>query len=548
MGEVNLKQNKDAKNMITFICGTNGIHYREFPKAFWEDVRNIMKNGEEILLGDSDFDHRVYGRCRSKQYEKVSVMRLVPPKHRYPMARIKYAMPTNVKMMKNCDRMIAVWDGESEEVFINMLLLLALKKTCRLYHIPSGTCVEIEKIDDLKPYVIECHGWTNEDEREILRKCGFSEEMIAFNTSDGTFSESYIAEIICKAPVSLKSKTDMLVSLRKKNSIKYDSFINESKLMAEGAGFEHIKQTICDAIGDFGICFDDCCAAIRNAEFDLKYNDLYEERRVYCLFDQWYDPDVFFVKSQPLGVFNSMKDVMEYIKLEEEFENDYWDDDDDEEEPEAGYPIATWYKLEVWNLRDNGAWETFRYDYYIYKGEVCWFEELHLQKEKNGHKYYSSNDCERSFLGGFLDLNMPTPFKPGDIVNIDCYPFGPSFHAMITEAHAQYDCCMPQILFKMPYTDEWRLEALKHKRFYKDAETHTYEPALSPLYRIRYVREDELTKDDELLIRFSKELDGDDEKARAFGDAFRHGSLDGVNAEEVVKAWESVNSSEKSGN
>ena len=65
------------------------------------------------------------------------------------MARIKYAMPTNVKMMKNCDRMIAVWDGESEEVFINMLLLLALNKKCRLYHIPSGTCVEIEKIDDL---------------------------------------------------------------------------------------------------------------------------------------------------------------------------------------------------------------------------------------------------------------------------------------------------------------------------------------------------------------------------------------------------------------
>ena len=34
--------------MITYICGTNGIHYREFPKAFWEDVRNIMKDGEEI--------------------------------------------------------------------------------------------------------------------------------------------------------------------------------------------------------------------------------------------------------------------------------------------------------------------------------------------------------------------------------------------------------------------------------------------------------------------------------------------------------------------
>ena len=214
--------------MITYICGTNGIHYREFPKAFWEDVRTLMNNGDEILLGDSDFDHRVYGRCRSRQYEKVSVMRLVPPKHRYPMARIKYAIPTNVKMMKNCDRMIAVWDGESEEVFINILLLLALNKKCRLYHIPSGTCVEIGTLEDLKPYVSECHGWTNEDIRGVLRKCGFSEEMISYNTENCDFREHDIAEIICKAPVSLRAKTDMLVSLRKKNSINYNSFTGTS--------------------------------------------------------------------------------------------------------------------------------------------------------------------------------------------------------------------------------------------------------------------------------------------------------------------------------
>lgn len=536
----------EMTSMIAYICGTNGIHYREFPKAFWEDVGTLMSNGDEILLGDSDFDHRVYGRCKNKQYEKVSVMRYVPPKPRYPMAHIKYALSANVKMLKDCDRMIAVWDGESEEVFINMLLLLALKKTCRLYHIPSGTCVEIEKIDDLKPYVIECHGWTNEDVREILRKCGFSEEMIAFNTSDGTFSESYIAEIICKAPVSLKSKTDMLVSLRKKNSIKYDSFINASKLMAEGAGFEHIKQTICDAIGDFGICFDDCCAAIRNAEFDLKYNDLYEEQRIYCLYNEWYDPQIYYVKSNHSGVFKSMKDAMEYIRREEEFENEDYDDDD--EEPEEGYPVATWYKLEVWSFRDNGAWERFRYDYYIYNGEVCWFERLNLQKEKNGYEYYSAHESDRNFFGGFLDLNLPTPYKPGDIVNIDCYPFGPSFHAMVTEAYAQHDCCMPQILFKMPYTDKWKLEALKHKRFYKEAEMHSYEPPLSPLYRIRYIREDELTKNDELLIRFSKELNGDEEKASAFWDAFRHESLDGVSVEDVMKAWDAVNSSENPSN
>ena len=46
--------------MITYICGTNGIHYREFPKAFWEEIKTLMNNGDEILLGDSDFDHSAH--------------------------------------------------------------------------------------------------------------------------------------------------------------------------------------------------------------------------------------------------------------------------------------------------------------------------------------------------------------------------------------------------------------------------------------------------------------------------------------------------------
>ena len=56
--------------MITYICGSD-IKYSEFPKAFWEDLEKCMERGDEILLGDSDFAHRVYGRCKNKQYENV---------------------------------------------------------------------------------------------------------------------------------------------------------------------------------------------------------------------------------------------------------------------------------------------------------------------------------------------------------------------------------------------------------------------------------------------------------------------------------------------
>jgi len=518
--------------MITYICGTDGIHYKAFPEGFWDEFYSLLRAGDEILLGDSDFDHRIYVRCRVRQYENVSVMRLSGYERHYPIARIRYAFPAYVKMLEKCDRMIAVWDGVSEDVFINMLMLLALNKKCKLFYMPSGTIVEIHSIDDLKPYVKECERWSNEDVGEVLRKCGFSEEMVAFNTENRDYSEHTLAEIICKAPVPLKAKYEMLQKLHI-NGINYDTYIKTAELLEAGACFDIVRQTICDAISDIGLHFDDCCAAIRSAQYDLEYPGFLDEARAYCLFDEWYDPDIFIVKSAHVGVFDSLKNVMKYIKLKEQIENDC-DDEDTEEESS----FATWYRLEVWDIYGK-AMEHPRYDYYIYNGEVCWFEKLCPVKEKNGYRYYSASQGNNAFLGGRLDLNMPTPYKPGDIVNIDCRPFGTPFHALITEAHNQYDCCMPQILFKIPYTDKWKLESLKHKRFYKDAETNSYEPALSPLYRIRLVKEDELKKDDELLIRFSKELNGDEEKARAFWKAFDHSKSDGVDTEYVLAAWDS---------
>ena len=81
---------------------------------------------------------------------------------------------------------------------------------------------------------------------------------------------------------------------------------------------------------------------------------------------------------------------------------------------------------------------------------------------------------------------------------------------------------------------------MKHKRLYKDAEITHYCPPLSPLYRLRSVREDELTADDELLVKISRELNGDEEKGSAFWSEFVHSAKYGDSAEEVLKAWEKV--------
>ena len=117
-------------------------------------------------------------------------------------------------------------------------------------------------------------------------------------------------------------------------------------------------------------------------------------------------------------------------------------------------------------------------------------------------------------LVGELDLNLRTPFKTGDIVLIDCRPFGPPFHAVILESQNQFDCCFPNIVFNVPYTNDWRCTPIKHKRFYKDVEWGSYCPKLSPLYRLRTILPNEMTAEDEALLTIKALLSGNKEKAK----------------------------------
>ena len=503
--------------MFIYICGST-IKYSEFPDGFWKELDKLMANGDEILLGNSDFDHRVYGRCRNKQYENVSIIGEVP-KRRRSLSHTECALPSYLCMLRKCDYMITVWDGESQEAFINIMLLLSLHKKCRMYYLPSNECIEIGSIDEFKPYVPNREGWTKDDMKEVLRTCGFEGEMLAYWLEEGILPETLVTEIISRAPVSLDKKLEMLEKLQRKNNLNHEAFLKVSSLIEKDSDIELVKQEIRDT---FSFCssISKGISDINRAKYCLKDGTFY-------LFIEWYDTDVFIEKSSPIGLFRSMKNVMKRIEHEEHY---LCDDSEDEETP-----VDWWYRLEVWSA-DYSCWgseDSHEYNYYIYNGEICWFERLREEQEEDGVVSFMPEN--KDFFGGRLDLNFPTPFKLGDIVNIDCTPFGPPFHALIIEAKHQYDCCMPQVLFKMPFTDKWSTSSLKHKHFYWDAEISCYEPVLSPLYRLRPVREDELTEDDELLLRISKDLK-DEETGCVFGRALK----EGLSAEEVLKIWESV--------
>ena len=179
------------------------------------------------------------------------------------------------------------------------------------------------------------------------------------------------------------------------------------------------------------------------------------------------------------------------------------------------------------------------YNYYTFGKEICWFEKMSpVVDSDTGNEYYLPDDqMKRRFSSGDLDLNLSTPYSTGDIVRIDCRPFAPPFFAIILEGCSQFDCCFPTILFKIPYTDSWRIASLKHKGFYKDVECSFYTPMLSPLYRIARV-EDKDAEEQVELLEISKYFCGDEDLVENIWRAVE--SKEEMSKEELIEVLQRV--------
>ena len=147
----------------------------------------------------------------------------------------------------------------------------------------------------------------------------------------------------------------------------------------------------------------------------------------------------------------------------------------DEDLDEEGYASISWYVINRYDLK-NGEYEYTARFTVGHDGSV-WAAEI------EGEKYYHD------------DLNIVTPFVPGDIITFDAEPFHPTIHAVViwkTMISAdREDCCSPFILYKKE--DGLHYEALKH----------IYCGELfSPLLRAE-IYEGELNDDEQILCKVS---------------------------------------------
>ena len=195
-----------------------------------------------------------------------------------------------------------------------------------------------------------------------------------------------------------------------------------------------------------------------------------DEGDVLCLEEWWYDNDILGEKASFTGPFTTLHAALGYIK--ESFTDEEWDDGE-----------ACWSILEKWVPGNEHGKMDNTYTYYLIKDEVVYFT--------------SDDNINNSFSGfhGYVDsmnLSLPIPFKPGDIVILDSLPFVPIRLAILLEVNNS-DCCGVQSLYR--HGDGlWRTGALKHGAGWKD----TW-PMLSSLYRLS-LYQNELNETDKVLL------------------------------------------------
>lgn len=141
------------------------------------------------------------------------------------------------------------------------------------------------------------------------------------------------------------------------------------------------------------------------------------------------------------GLFSNYKDVKEFIASDIK-ECEYKD-----------YDYYSYF-VEKWIKNSDGILENV-ITYYVIKNEICYF------------KYSPLGDYLKEFLQGFepkirfFELNVPTPFKVGDVVEFDGYPFAQKRFSLILSTGDNQDCCS---LWNLYWADPrtWKTGAVKH--------------------------------------------------------------------------------------
>ena len=273
------------------------------------------------------------------------------------------------------------------------------------------------------------------------------EEIIGKLIKDGAFaeyltkanlSEYDMVKLVCHAPISLFEKQSLYKKLLEEKN-------GESENVGDRFSYESYMRIATRAIDDLSLQKDGVFLLVGHC-FDNGYDEQFE-----C------------------APFRSYRAVQKY--LDETFN--------------VGSEENIWYTLEKWLPESEetlGLTEVC--EFALIGKEPCFYKNLRYFydkefRERNKRQLLPENDFTLFSSGN--NLNLPTPFRAGDILHVDCRPFAPKTIVTVTDNRSEFDCCNPQCEYEGE-NGEQKHGALKHSHIYKENVIES----VSPLYDLEW--------------------------------------------------------------
>jgi len=179
------------------------------------------------------------------------------------------------------------------------------------------------------------------------------------------------------------------------------------------------------------------------------------------------------------------------------------------------------YLIEKYVQGDNGVMIN-TYHWVVNSSGEIWYCNYKDENNPVEHDEY--------FYDYWGTLNLPIPFKPGDIVTADCRPFAKEKRVLIICIGDNYDCCSVQCVF-IGHDKILHIGALKHNSFFCKNEERS---PVSALYRLaRYTGE--LDESEHPLGIISAAIKTNPQLAKDIHDCFFDSSLEYVGSYDGVK-------------
>ncbi len=377
-----------------------------------------------------------------------------------------------------------LWDGKSESVFLDILECVEKEQPVRV-ETADGAVRAISTLEDVRRLLPPRNPQTELSRREyeeILETFLPSEEMRA-HLLEKAPGRRQIIDLMLGAPVSLETKAEYFQRLSARDDVFHcvlDGMEDTSRRPDAKWMLEiELDRSFAKHAREIRAALDALCL---------------EPGELLLLNEAWYDDDYLEDNGSKGSVpFLSVDAALRYLR--DEIRDEEWEDE-----------AACWTVLEKWAPGENGETEA-RYRYYLIRDAFVFFEKLERDRQDRWFWFPERGGC----CCKGIDLNLPVPYHPGDIVEVDCLPFAPVRHVLLLEVGD--DCCGVSCLYRTN-DGRWDTGALKHGHFME-----SYTPMLSPLYRIASY-DGPLPTEEQLLRKVRAYLNGSAEKVRQLWDSF----------------------------